>query len=56
MNDDVDPDAHTRFTYTPTDAEPTGRAEAWSGEQAIEDYPYGPESAPTMIVEEAAGN
>ena len=54
--DDVDPDAHTRLNFDPIDPEPTGRAEAWSGEQLIQDYPYSPESAPTVIVKEESSN
>ena len=53
---DIDPNAHTRLNFDPVDAEPTERAEAWSGEQPAEDYPYSPESAPTVIVKEESGN
>ena len=50
---DIDSDAHTLLGFAPVDPEPTCAAEslAWSGEQEeIEDYPFSPETAPTVIL------
>lgn len=53
-----EPDAPTRLDFAPLDPEPTGQAEslAWSGEQEeAEDYPFSPDSAPTVVVEARSG-